>query len=229
MKKIFILLFIPLLLCSCQKEKPNLEIKTVTPEIKEEVLIPDYQDSNTTPIGIYQLNGNILTKLTTITKKPVIEEDLGIFQVYPANDDSITLNNSFADSYYNKWLEYKQDTNLKLGFNIKFHLNNGENVSFNILSPDDCMKRWEHLMTYLYDDYANRGKSFYSHIENNEYNENTLFTALKIQSSAQIDEIDSKIQLTVFTYDSEDDFDENQEYRGNSSYTLNICLEGRSC
>lgn len=229
MKKTFILLFIPLLLCSCQKEKPNLEIKTVTPEIKEEVLIPDYQDSNTTPIGIYQLNGNILTKLTTITKKPVIEEDLGIFQVYPANDDSITLNNSFADSYYNKWLEYKQDTNLKLGFNIKFHLNNGENVSFNILSPDDCMKRWEHLMTYLYDDYANRGKSFYSHIENNEYNENTLFTALKIQSSAQIDEIDSKIQLTVFTYDSEDDFDENQEYRGNSSYTLNICLEGRSC
>ncbi len=229
MKKTFILLFIPLLLCSCQKEKPNLEIKTVTPEIKEEVLIPDYQDSNTTPIGIYQLNGNILTKLTTITKKPVIEEDLGIFQVYPANDDSITLNNSFADSYYNKWLEYKQDTNLKLGFNIKFHLNNGENVSFNILSPDDCMKRWEHLMTYLYDDYANRGKSFYSHIENNEYNENTLFTALKIQSSAQIDEIDSKIQLTVFTYDSEDDFDENQEYRGNSSYTLNICLEGRPC
>ena len=91
------------------------------------------------------------------------------------------------------------------------------------------MNRWEHLMNYLYDDYANKGKGFYSHIENNEYNENTLFTAIKIQSSYQVDEIDSKILLTVFTYDTEDDFDESGEYRGNSSYTMTICLEGREC
>lgn len=229
MKKAFLLLFIILLTCGCQKEPANLKIKTIPPDEKKEESLPRYQDSNTTPIGIYQLNGNYLTKLTTITKKTVVEEDLGLFQVYPANDDTITLSNSFADSYYNKWSEYKQDTNLKLGFNIKFHLVSGEDVSFNILSPNDCMTRWEHLMTYLYDDYSNKGKSFYSHIENNEYNENTLFTAIKIQSSYQVDEIDSKIQLTVFTYDTDDDFDENNEYRGNSSYTFNICLEGRTC
>ena len=229
MKKAFLLLFIILLTCGCQKEQANLKIKTIPPDEKKEESLPLYQDSNTTPIGIYQLNGNSLTKLTTITKKTVVEEDLGLFQVYPANDDTITLSNSFADSYYNKWLEYKQDTNLKLGFNIKFHLNNGENVSYNIMSPDDCMMRWEHLMTYLYDDYTNKGKNFYSHIESNEYNENTLFTAIKIQNGYKIEEIDSKIQLTAFTYDTDDDFDENNEYRGNSSYTFNICLEGRPC
>ena len=229
MKKYLLLLFIPLLLCGCEKEKANLEIKTVTPEVEKEEVVPLYTDLNTTPIGIYSLNGNTLTKYTTITKKTVIEEDLGIFQVYPSNDDTITLNNGFADSYHDKWLEYKKDMNLKVGFNIKFHLNSGEDVSFNILSPNDCMNRWEHVMTYLYDDYQNRGKGFYSHIENNEYNENSLFTAIKIQSSYQVGEIDSKILLTVFTYDSDDDFDENLEYRGNSYYSMNICLEGREC
>ena len=45
----------------------------------------------------------------------------------------------------------------------------------------------------------------------------------------QVGEVDSKILLTVFTYDTEDDFDENKEYRGNSKYTMTICLEGRKC
>ena len=83
-------------------------------------------------------------------------------------------------------------------------------------------------MTYLYDDYNNFGKGFYSHIEKEQFNENTLMTSIKIQSSYSVDQINSKISLTVFTYDSEDDF-ENNEYRGNSSYTMDICLEGRAC
>ena len=83
-------------------------------------------------------------------------------------------------------------------------------------------------MTYLYDDYNNFGKSFYSHIEKEQFNENTLMTSIKIQSSYSVDQINSKISLTVFTYDSEDDF-ENNEYRGNSSYTMDICIEGRPC
>ena len=38
----------------------------------------------------------------------------------------------------------------------------------------------------------------------------------------------TNIKLTVFTYDSEDDF-ENNEYRGNSKHTLNICITGYEC
>ncbi len=225
MKRLLLLLFIPLLLiCGCENTNKNVDIKNIKPDIKKEEVKEDYIDSNNTPIGIYSLNGNSLTKLNTINKKPVVEEDLGIFQIYFSNDDSISLNKSFADSYFEKYNEYK----VKVGFNLKFHLITGEDVSYNILSPADCMNRWEHLMNYLYDDYANKGKGFYSHIENDEYNDNTLFTAIKIQSSYQVDEIDSKIDLTVFTYDSEDDFLDN-EYRGSSKYTMSICLEGRNC
>ena len=228
MKRIILIIIPLLLLCGCEKKEIKEE-KIIKPEVQKEEVKPDYIDTNKTPIGIYELNGNTLKKLTTINRQTIIEEDLGIFQVYPSNEDEISLNTSFANSYYEHWQEYKSNTNLKVGFNLKFHLSSGEDISYNILYPSDCMNKWEYLMNYLYDDYANQGKGFYSHIENNEYNENTLFTAIKLQNSYQIAEVDSKIVLTVFTYDTEDDFDENGEYRGNSSYSMTICLEGRSC
>ena len=227
MKKMFIIsCFFLLFLCGCEKTEPNMKVKTVTPDVSPEEVVPAYEDQNQTPIGIYSLNGNTLTKLTTIHKQLKVEEDIGVFQVYPSNEDTIYLDKGFADSYYEKWISYQP---VKLGFNISFHLVSGEDVSYNILYPSDCMNRWEHLMNYLYDDYANRGKGFYSHIENDEYNENTLYTAIKIQSSYQVSEIDSAIKLTAFTYDSADDFDENGMYRGNSSYTMTICPSGIDC
>lgn len=223
--KVILLLFLLFLVCGCEKEVVVEEKKEEKPSLSPEV-VETYQDQNNTPIGIYQLNGNTLTKYTTITKKLVVEEDVGIFQVYPSNEDVVSLDKGFADSYYEKWMSYQP---LHLGFNLKFHLISGEDVSYNMLYPSDCMNRWEHFMNYLYDDYANKGKGFYSHIENDEYNENTLFTAIKIQSSYQVSEVDSPIYLTVFTYDTEDDFDEKGEYRGNSSYTMKIFPEGILC
>lgn len=230
MKKILLLFVIGLLFITGCNTKTDVQKEEKKKVPKKEDVVPAYKDDNHTPIGIYDLEGNQLKKLTTIQKTLNVEEDIGVFQIYFSNEDVVSLDKSFAESYYDKFLEYKKDTNLKVGFNIKFHLSTtGEDVSFNILYPNDCMKRWEHLMTYLYDDYQNRGKGFYSHIENHEYNESTLFTAIKIQSSYQVSEIDSPILLTVFTYDSEDDLDEKEEYRGNSSYTMKICPSGVSC
>ena len=44
-----------------------------------------------------------------------------------------------------------------------------------------------------------------------------------MQSNYRCNEIKDKILLTVFTYDSSDDFLDG-EYRGNSKNTLTICL-----
>ena len=76
-------------------------------------------------------------------------------------------------------------------------------------------------MTYLYDDYKNRYSNFYSHIEENEYNDDTLFTSIKLYANS-IDMLSSNIELTVFTYDTLDDFDADGNYRGNSKYIVNI-------
>lgn len=222
MKKIIILIIGLLLVVGCENRDDGTKvIKDKVETIKEEEV---YKDDNNTPIGIYKLSNNKLTRLDTITKILNVEEDIDTFQIYFSNDKDITLNKGFADSYYEEYNKYR----VRVGFNIKFKLNNGNTISYNILSPNDTFKEWEYLMNYLYDDYANKGKSFYSHIEKDEYNENTLFTSIKLQSSYKCKDIASKIELKVFTYDDSEDITDN-DYRGNSQHILNICLTGVEC
>lgn len=214
MKKLAILLIISSILVVGCKDTKTIDTKR---KVAVDETTETYKDSNNTPIGIYSLENNNLKKLTTITKHLNVEEDIGIFQVYLSNEDNIQLTTNFGESFHNEWLKYQ---GIKLGFNIKYTLNNNETTSYNILSPDNTFEHWEYLMNYLYDDYANRNKSFYSHIESTDYNSETLFTAIKMQSSGKCNEIKT-IELTAFTYDSEDDFLDN-EYRGNSKATLII-------
>lgn len=217
-KKIIIVLVIIVLCCGCintkkeEKKKKKVDIEYVE----------HYKDLNNTPISFYSSNDSGLVKLTKINKKLVSMEDIGIFQIYPSDEETISLNGGFGNSFYNEWNKYNTNNNLKIGFNIKFSTDT-EDISYNIFNPSNCMEKWEYLLNYLYDDYANRGKSFYSHIEENEYNENTLFTSIKLQSNDKALSIKNKILLTVFTYDTDDDFKDN-EYRGNSSSTLTICV-----
>ena len=219
MKKVLTIILIALIIITgCgKKEKEAKEIKHEK-ETKE-VVENTYKDMNNTPIGIYKLEGNKLIRLDNITKELKVEEDIDTFQIYFSNDKEINLNKSFSDSYYEEYNKYK----VKVGFNISFKLKNGMDITYNILTPNNTFDKWEYLMTYLYDDFANKGKSFYSHIENEEYNDSTLFTAIKLQSSYKCKDIDSKINLKVFTYDDDDDLVDNN-YRGNSYFvtTINI-------
>ena len=99
-------------------------------------------------------------------------------------------------------------------------LSNGENINHTILNPSTTIQN-EYILTYLYDDYKNRNSNFYSHIEDTEYNDETLFTSIKLFAN-KVDTLASSIEFTVFTYDTEDDFDSDGNYRGNSKYTIMI-------
>lgn len=219
--KYFLLLFFIFILCGCSKENKKVLPKE---EKKEEVpIIEEYKDLNDTPISFYQLKGNTLTKISNLFGSYNALDDIGVFQIYPSNEEKITLNSSFASSFYEEYSKYKERLNIKIGFFIDFYLDTGEEIFYFILTPENTMDHWEYLMGYLYDDYINQGKGFYSHIEMSDYSDTTLFTALKLQCGAYIDKIKSPIHLTVFTYDSEDDFLDGK-YRGNSSSTITICL-----
>lgn len=211
-------MFLLVIISGCDKK----EIKKKEKKKVEVEYVEKYEDLNNTPISFYTSNDSGLVKLTKINKKLVSLEDIGIFQIYPSNEESISFNGGFGNSFYNEWMKYNTNNNLKIGYNIKFSTDE-EDISYNIFNPSNCMEKWEYLLNYLYDDYANRGKSFYSHIEENEFNENTLPTSIKLQSNDKALSIKNKILLTVFTYDSEDDFLDG-EYRGNSSSTLTICV-----
>lgn len=217
------ILFLIIFLClfGCERvekkvSKPNNNVK------KEEKISPlTYHDDNNTPISFYQLNGNTLTKTNQVNGNYNALDDIFLLQIYPSTSDTIQLSENFGTSFYEEFLKYNQNNNIKIGFSISYTIN-GESINYNILTPNNTMDHWEQFMAYLYDDYFNRGKGFYSHIENDEYTDTTLFTSIKLQCGAYCKEA-SNIKITVFTYDSEDDFLDNN-YRGNSQSTISICL-----
>ena len=210
MKRIICCLLCLILLTGCESTKSIS--KKVVKEEKIEVK-KTYKDDNNMPISFYENNKKITTKKVVFE----VGRDLGIFQVFPSNEDSIDNWNHF----YDEWSKYDTNHNTKIGYNVSFTTNDGKSISYNILSPTYPKEYDSYMMPFLYDDYNNRGKSWYSHVEENSYNENTFLTSIKLFANGDISNINSNINLTVFTYDTEDDFDPiTKEYRGNSKATL---------
>ena len=237
-RKILISLFVLLLFSGCLKNNDikvinnnddNNKKNEVIDNSKDKVVENKYINGNNTPISFYTINGNKLNKLSSINTNLTPLEDIGVFAIYPSNEDVVNINSGFGQAFYDEWIKYNTNNNLKIGYNIKFSLNDGRDVSFNVLDPASAIGEYnEYMLTYLYDAYKNRNSSFFSHIEQSEYNSDSLFTSIKLQTGGYGDQINSSIYLSVFTYDSDDDFLDN-EYRGNSIYKMNICVNGYEC
>lgn len=224
-----ILFCLLILCCGCsvfnRKEEPKKELKdNVKEEIKEEDIPkePEYVDDNNTPIGLYERNGSKLKLLSEFNSKIQVKKDIKTFQAFPSKESEINHSGKrYADYYFEKYNEVNQDRKYKTGFNLKYTLNDGTEISQNIFGPSTTQTNYDYIEIYLYDAYKHRNDSFYSHIEERDYNDETIITSIKLTAGSKFNDIKSKIVLTVFTYD-EDDFDENNEYRGNSKYSVVI-------
>lgn len=224
MKKIILFLSLVLIVTGCNKQEKIKKEESTTEIIEEEPLV-EYIDYNSSKIGLYLEKGNRLELIEEYKTNISNGVDIGIFDIYPSQDNEVILTSGFGNSFYNSWISLENYQNLKIGFNIKYTLSDGTDVSYNILDPKVIYKE---IYNYLYDDYKNRYSSWYSHIEEDEYNSETLFTSIKLYA-ADVDSISSKISLTVFTYDDLEDFDEEGNYRGNSSYSITICDKNKTC
>ena len=91
-----------------------------------------------------------------------------------------------------------------------------------VLDPDVEFALTPYIYIYLYDDVHQPDGSWYSHITKDDYKEDTVFSSIKLYMAEKSEEITSPITVKVFTYDSEEDFDEEGNYRGISSHTLTI-------
>lgn len=218
--KITIAFLVIILLVGCKncttgekkiKNKPT-KVKTLEKEI--------YTDLNNMPIGLYQNKGN-LVHVGSFDAEFSGLKDIAVFQIFPSDEDTVVYTGSFANYFYEKWSLLS--SNHKIGFNVKYSTVDGKNLSYNILSPSDAFNNNNYLLIYLYDDYYHRNDSWYSHVEADEYNDETLFTSIKLTCGGDVSQINSSIILTVFTYDTEDDFDlSTKEYRGKSKYSIEI-------
>lgn len=220
MKRILLILVIVLVGCTpkeeYKEEKNKLENNN---DIKEEIIEEEYIDNNPIKLGLYLYTGGYSNKEKLSTYETNFEsgKDIGSFEVF-FTDEEVISGNSFKSLFNTYYDKYVNIDNYKIGYNIEFTLNDGTVNKFNLLKPNTYLYK-DYFYTYLYDDiHVNEGE-FYSHLES--IDDNTLITSIKIYAVDKIDEV-KEIKLTAFTYDSDDDFDVDGNYRGISKYSIDI-------
>ena len=223
MRKIIYLSLILLILTGCSKEleeKNDVEINE-TPVVEEmEIEEEKYIDTNPIKISFYKGEGGVYKKLLRYESRVASMEEIGVFSVVLSDEDEV-IGSSIKSLYNSMKNEYSNFDNYKIGFNIKFTLNDGTEINENILKPilyanyGFC----HYLYAWIYDDINTSG--WHSHIEEDEYNDSTVMSSIKLMWGPTSNEIASDVELSVFTYD-EDDFDENGNYRGISKFTTVI-------
>ena len=224
MKKIVYLMLILLLINGCSSNKlqennnqeqitlQNDNEKNLQEELKEE-----YNDNNPIKIAFYKKENGVYKIINRYQSQVKTMEELGVFSIILSNADEV-IGSSIKSLYNLKREDYPEFNNYKIGFNIKFNLDDGTVINENILKPLGYGSYGfsPYLYAWLYDDVNTSG--WHSHIEENEYNESTVMSSIKLMWGPTSNQIASDIELSVFTYD-EDDFDELGNYRGISKFT----------
>ena len=227
MKKLLICLITLILLISAlftykyfTKQNGNENKEVINKEEKEEEIKDTYIDNNPIILGLYKnyRNGKDRELIKEYQANWTYHQDISSFEVFYTNEDYISSKNQIKliDEYKNK---YANIDDYRIGYIISFNTNDN-NINKTILSPKDTEEFYNYLEIYLYDDYHRDG-SWYSHTTEEEFNNDTLLTSIKLTAGKDINAITSDIVLTVFTYDF-DDFDDLGNYRGNSKYTITV-------
>ena len=223
----YILLIVLLFITGCQTQNKNSEKlqadiqdnENNTDIESQNEVIETYHDDNPIKIAFYKGSGEY-KRLDYYKSKVKEMNEIGVFSIVLSNDEVVT-GSSIKSLYKEISSSIPNINNYKIGFNIKFTLESGTSINENILKPSNYESYGfsPYLYAWIYDDVNANG--WHSHIEEDEYNENTIMSSIKLMWGPSAKEINGNIELTVFTYDS-DDFDELGNYRGVSSFTTII-------
>ena len=213
-----ITLVLLLFLTGCSKENIVNEVKGVENTLKAE----NYVDDNPIKIGLYKnINGVYKIQKEFISSMKSLK-DIGVFSIILSNQEEERgrIKNLYASYSSN----YENFSHYKIGYELIINLNDGTSIKETVLKPKYFTNYTfsDYLYIWLYDDINNSG--WYSHIEENEYNDSTVMTSIKLMATEKGNQEIKNVLVTAFTYD-EDDFDSKNNYRGVSKYTLNIKKE----
>lgn len=182
----------------------------------------EYVDENKMKIGLYIDEGATKKLVDKYYCDFTAENVMGIFYAIPTTEETINGKDfkSVFDTYYNK---YENSEKYKIGYNIKFELKDGRVVDETILNPDDAYFMFPKVQCYLYDDINLIPGRPYYHITQDIMTEDRICSSIKLVGDKESKNIISPIELTVFTFDGEDDFTPiTRKYRGNNKYTIYI-------
>ena len=218
MKKYILIVLCLFLLVGCSKKEEivndNIEEKgeeTITEEPKDE-----YIDDNQIKVGLY-MNGKLMNEYN---KSFIANADIASFDVYFTNETDVGSSNT--KNNFNKYYQnYSGIEKYKIGYYVSFE-SDGKKHEKVVLDPDVEFALSPYIYLYLYDDIHQPDGSWYSHVTKEEFNDNTILSSIKLYLAEKGNEITSPITVEVFTYDGEEDFDEEGYYRGVSSHKVII-------
>lgn len=214
MKKIIFILAMLIIITGCSKKEEKVIEKTKETKIVEDV--PNYKDDNPVKLAFYEETKILKEYKTNLTPMT----DINVFGTLFTNDEEV-INSSFKYQFKKYYEEYPEKDKYKIGYYIKFYTGDTLHEK-TITDPTSTFSLQPYLYVYLYDDLHQADGAFYSHIEEKDVNDDTLYTSIKLFMVDKCTDITSPITLEAFTYDDEDDFDENGYYRGNSKYSIEI-------
>ena len=202
----------------------NIEIENTEIEIEETIEEPKYKDENQVPISLYIEQGDQLVKISEYSCDWSPENVLNLFYAIPSTEETISSYN-FDSMWKEKIAAYPNGDKCRIGYQVSFKYEDGNTYTYNLKCPDDTYFTFPKVMTYLYDDVnLVPGKPYY-HITQDVMYDYTIASSIKLVGDVDSDKIEGPITLTAFCFDSEDDFDEEGNYRGNSKYTITITRE----
>lgn len=214
MKKKLLIMMILLSLTGCtKKEEPKIIKNEEKPKIETKVEEEKYEDLNNLPISVFVYQNNLPVKVHEYKSNWINGEDISYFTMLHTDVEQLSYE-PFAVLYE----RYKNGANVKNGIMIEFEKGE-EKIKKTIINPADVWQYFDYVQVYLYDDILHQNDSWYSHITEEEFNDNTNVTTFKITAGYHMDEVTSDVVITAFSYDSEDDFKDGF-YRGNSSYQI---------
>lgn len=212
-------------LSQSENEKMETESADESKEDEQEKFLRENVYDNEIPIALYLEQGNGFVRADKVECDWTNEVVLGQFFAIASDEEEIS-SYSYKTVFSENWEKY--DTNgYKIGYNLKLHFDNGETLNRTLLEPIRLSDEiFRYIQLYIYDDVAYDPSTRYYHLSPEEVTDETLLTSLKLVGSTTTPGINGPIELTVFTYNGDEDFDkETGEYLGNSKFTAKIYRE----
>ena len=180
---------------------------------------------NEIPIALYLMKGNNLVRADETYCDWKRDSILGLFYSLPSNEEIVPCSD-YESLWKNLWSQYKTE-GYKVGYNLKLHLDTGEEINRTLLDPiyvnDDI---FSHIQLYLYDDVTYMPGRPYYHMTPEEMTPETILTSIKLVGYKETKGVNGPIEVTVFTYNGPEDFDEiTGEYLGKSKFTIKLYRE----
>ena len=176
---------------------------------------------NKIPIGLYTRQNGKLVLTSSWYCDWSRDSIFGIFYAVASNEEEIPCS-SYETTFKNYWSKNNTD-GYKIGYNIKFSLDTGEVINKRILNPEDTDELFKNIQFYLYDDVTYMPGRIYYHMRQYEMTDETMLTSVKLVGYKETKGVNGPIELTVFTYNGDEDFDdESGQYLGNSKFTMKI-------